>query len=585
MAPEQHAGLALDARTDQFAFCVSLWLALFGAPPFIGRDLDELARAKQGAPARVARRKDVPRALVDVITRGLAPDPEQRWPSMRTLLDAIARSRRTVRLAPVIVVLVVAVAILGAAAWSPATDCSDAEERLAGVWSRERHAEDPKLVQLEAMLDDRAQRWVDAWRENCAAPNEARTACLEEGRIELVALVEASHKADELARSLRAVDELAPIERCAELDATTTPPEPDDPLHAAALAHVRELVALTNALQRVGAHADALATGEDAVAQARALGHTRLRADALQALGEVHSSLGQYAEAEATLGEAFFDARESGHDVIAIDAASSLVWVVGYRLARRDEGHEWARHGEALLGSPAIGRMDEARLFNSIGAMLEDEGQLDDAEIAYHRALGLMEAERGRDHPDSAMVHNNLGNLAERRGDYVEAEAEHRIALAVRENVHGESHEMTAMSLNNLALAVQRQGRGTEAEPLYRRALAIREEVLGPEHSLVARTHMNLGVTLKNLGRFAEAEEQHRRAIAILEATLGGNHTDLASAYINLANALRKQGRTEEALAAIRRARAIFEAVLPADHPNLARVVATEAEFRADLAE
>jgi serine/threonine protein kinase len=34
MAPEQHDGGALDARTDQFAFCVSLYEALYGRAPF-----------------------------------------------------------------------------------------------------------------------------------------------------------------------------------------------------------------------------------------------------------------------------------------------------------------------------------------------------------------------------------------------------------------------------------------------------------------------------------------------------------------------------------------------------------------------
>src|SRR5207302_4700010 len=34
MAPEQGRRETVDARADQFAFCVSLYLALYGKPPF-----------------------------------------------------------------------------------------------------------------------------------------------------------------------------------------------------------------------------------------------------------------------------------------------------------------------------------------------------------------------------------------------------------------------------------------------------------------------------------------------------------------------------------------------------------------------
>ena len=43
MAPEQHAGGTADARSDQFAFCVALYEALYGQRPFAGDNVASLA--------------------------------------------------------------------------------------------------------------------------------------------------------------------------------------------------------------------------------------------------------------------------------------------------------------------------------------------------------------------------------------------------------------------------------------------------------------------------------------------------------------------------------------------------------------
>jgi serine/threonine protein kinase len=56
MAPEQHTGAPLDARADQFAFCVALYEALYRQPPFSGDDAAE-QRASVVA-GRLAARRD-----------------------------------------------------------------------------------------------------------------------------------------------------------------------------------------------------------------------------------------------------------------------------------------------------------------------------------------------------------------------------------------------------------------------------------------------------------------------------------------------------------------------------------------------
>src|SRR5690606_35366818 len=87
MAPEQHAGAPADARSDQFAFCVALYQALYGQDPFVANTLERLAMAKQeGRICEIPAQSRVPAYLEDIVLRGLAPEPADRFPSMEDLV-------------------------------------------------------------------------------------------------------------------------------------------------------------------------------------------------------------------------------------------------------------------------------------------------------------------------------------------------------------------------------------------------------------------------------------------------------------------------------------------------------------------
>ena len=91
MAPEQFAGKPVDARTDQFAFCVALFEALYGERPFAGTNVIALADSVITGRIREAPKgAEVPAWLRRVVARGLATTPEARWPSMETLAGALA---------------------------------------------------------------------------------------------------------------------------------------------------------------------------------------------------------------------------------------------------------------------------------------------------------------------------------------------------------------------------------------------------------------------------------------------------------------------------------------------------------------
>ncbi|MBC8069160.1 MAG: protein kinase, partial [Deltaproteobacteria bacterium] len=94
MAPEQWRGGLVDHRTDQFAFCVALWEALFGQRPFGGTGATAIAsRVMSGDIRRPPEDRNVPSWLVRVLRRGLSGDPDERFGSMEALLGVLARLR------------------------------------------------------------------------------------------------------------------------------------------------------------------------------------------------------------------------------------------------------------------------------------------------------------------------------------------------------------------------------------------------------------------------------------------------------------------------------------------------------------
>ena len=113
MAPEQHAGANLDARTDQFSFAVALFEALYGTRPFAGKTRDELAAAIMNG-AIVSPPRYVPASLHTILVRALSVKPGDRFATLAELLRALGRDRgrrpRQVAVAALVGLVVVGVA-------------------------------------------------------------------------------------------------------------------------------------------------------------------------------------------------------------------------------------------------------------------------------------------------------------------------------------------------------------------------------------------------------------------------------------------------------------------------------------------
>jgi serine/threonine protein kinase/formylglycine-generating enzyme required for sulfatase activity len=134
MAPEQFLGKAVDARTDQFAFCVSLYEALYGDRPFPGDSLVTLADSVTSGRIREAPRDSaVPGWLRRVILKGLSVDPADRHASFSDLLRALSDNpvaRRARRLS-VGAALVAAIVLVGGLQRRSEQRRSELEHRIA----------------------------------------------------------------------------------------------------------------------------------------------------------------------------------------------------------------------------------------------------------------------------------------------------------------------------------------------------------------------------------------------------------------------------------------------------------------------
>jgi len=99
MAPEQYSITEkVDARADQYAFCASLYEALYGVRPFGGRTVEVVHKnTMEQAWSEPQRDPGAPPWLRSAIVRGLLLDREARWPDMPSLLHALVKDRRSRR--------------------------------------------------------------------------------------------------------------------------------------------------------------------------------------------------------------------------------------------------------------------------------------------------------------------------------------------------------------------------------------------------------------------------------------------------------------------------------------------------------
>lgn len=176
MPPEQLIGREIDARSDQFAFCVALYEALFRRHPLPGETaVAMIERGARALPPPDGRK--VPPVVVAAIMRGLDPEPSRRFHSMNALLGELTRPQLRRSKAWVAAALVGVAAVAATVAFVMAGSAADPLARPAP--SPELLAQVQALDQkLNAAIVDR-QRLRDALVKALEARDEARDDLIE----------------------------------------------------------------------------------------------------------------------------------------------------------------------------------------------------------------------------------------------------------------------------------------------------------------------------------------------------------------------------------------------------------------------
>ena len=518
MSPEQFLGQRIDAKSDQFSFCVALYEALYRERPFDGDTLSSLMAAVLAGKVRdTPTSARVPRWLRAVVLRGLRNDPEQRWPSMHALHKALTpehRHRGSVFAALGLGALITGVATSWLGTAGAAQVCSGAEDQLTGVWdaARSEQVEAAMLAtqapgaeetfdNAQERLDAYADAWIAAHADACEATNvrkeqshelmAQRMTCLAERRHALSATVTMLAAADKQVaeNAVEMVAGLPAVDRCNDpLYVAEQIKPPDDPNIKRRVDGARAMLTEASVREHAGKYSTALDLVEQAAEAVKDIDYAPLSAEISLERGVLLEMNSRYADARPVLEEAYFTALAAGHTRVAIDAAVALVLVTGRRLGTPDVMQTWARHADALIHRSGDDEIQRARLDTNLGK---------GAYLVAAYGDGDTRQKKAREFYESAL------KTYERKGD--------KLYIAHLQLSIGETY-----SYNNRTLA--------ESEEYISKAVDSFKEAACDEHPGVA-----LGLTLlagvhRSQDRLDEAQAEAEKAGELIVATVGKEH-------------------------------------------------------------
>jgi tetratricopeptide (TPR) repeat protein len=498
MAPEQFAGGTVGPAADQFAFCVSLFEALYGSRPFGGANAFEILGAIESGTIRALARIDVPASIHGAIMRGLAKDPALRHPTLAALAAILGGHATAVRTSAAPKVPVAAIAataavlvagIVGTAWW---------------MWPREP---DPPPVETPAVVRSTA----------CDIEAVLATVWSTSRR---TALLEAGHEPVALAAIDRRVDALAAGAR------TTCASPPADAVLAERMAACLHVEVDTTA-----GLVDALDQSPGPLLRARAasvvdsLFAPTICTDEAQLVRRGRIS---WSPATRELRRASWRAHASAFTGEAERAATILAELAP---------------GVAAAGDPGLAMVlasGQARSAMQRGDLAAAEGGLRET-LAYAREL--------QDGAYETIALTDLLDIDLRLGR-APTDVEARIT-ALRAAIERSTPDVAWYGRAAIARVAANAGRALEAQTELDGALSVLESATWPRQTQVARLLLDRAALRTAAGRRAEARADVERAVSELESALGRDSVAFAEQAIVIAGRRLGLGELDDASAMI----------------------------------
>lgn len=221
-----------------------------------------------------------------------------------------------------------------------------------------------------------------------------------------------------------------------------------------------------------------------------------------------------------------------------------------------------------------------ARCLNSIACVKLAQGNYEDAEELYRKALEIDEHTIGRNHPYFATSLSNLADALGPQGKYEQAEKLYLEALEINKKTTGCNHPDFAGRINNLGALYRRQKKYEQAEDLFRQTLEICDLTVGREHPNYAITLTNLAVVQEDQEKYEEAAKHYTQALDLGKKTIGEDHPDYATRLNNFACLYVKMERIKEARAMVEQAFRIFTDRFGPNHPHTKSIQAFLARLK-----
>jgi len=598
MAPEQAAGATLDARTDQFALCVALYEALAGVTPF---PFTPDARAAAIAAGRLAPpRTRVPRRVLAIVARGLAARPDDRWPALPALLDALERAARRrwwLAAAP-------ALAVAAGVAWwawptpAPPPGCSPVAAQVEAVWPQAKRqaalTRGPEGAGLVAAVDRRVAEWRDLRGTTCrelraggarAAAVLSTMICLDQRLAELGSALGGAAAITDSDRT-ESVEGLAPTALCADGPRhLQREPQPAAPALARRVAADRVRLNEVARLTRLGRFDEATAALErlEAVAE-----YPPLAAEAAYQRADLLGEQTQYAASKSAYREALNLAASSHHLVVQVQALLDLAFTLVEDVDNFDE----RARGEidAMLGLAEgtlrgmVPDLDLQRHLVGNRAWIRQQlGDLPGAIADAREAVRLAEREPGPASGEALAASHVLAGALYAADRFAEADEVATAALAAAAGRWPDRHDSVRLLIElNAAIAMSRN-RPAAAAALATRALAAVSAVFGPRSREAFNARMTLAVTEVASGRADDAAATLAGLLADLAREDLAQSTTAAMAHANRALALSLAGRYVEAAVDSAAAVAAFERIFGPAHPNLIDALCNQALTALDV--